>query len=194
MAKRPSYRSIRVRQTNIVEGMGTGHLRYAETAKRLGVSTKELRRFLEQKPRAIHANYNRSPGYSKLFESGRRANVREKLGLPRITRYEFVEHVISEPRFYIGLKPGQLGRTVQHKAVDLSVGRRLAHYWYKDDQDRYEWAVYANEHGIPISIDSLALLKRNKRISTKEYERHIDFWQETYNPMQIIVDKYRAYA
>lgn len=191
MAKRPSYRSIRVRQRNIVEGMATGNLSYAETARRLGVTQSELKRFIQQKPRAIHQNYNRSETYSKLYEKSQRAPLGKTLGLKRgITPYEFREEVIMDPAYYIQSREGKVMRTPQGRAVDFYVGREIGFLYYKNGVDRYRWSLYAKDHHIPISINALTVLYKNKRISSGEYARHVEFWAETYNPSSLTYNKY----
>src|ERR1035437_1580968 len=97
-SNRPSYPSIRRRQRNIIEGIGTRDIRYAQAAREFGVTVPQLRTFLETRPVKLRRSYNRSPAYAKLFEEGKRSEVRTVLGVKRVRRYEFLENVLSAPR------------------------------------------------------------------------------------------------
>ncbi len=168
MAKRPSYRSIRLRQRNIVEGLASKQIKYSEAAKQLGVTKAELQRFLEQKPQTLHQNYNRSPSYKKLFESGARPKVREELGLKRVRVIEYHER--------------------DTKAADRQYGRMIQRYYNENGIDRIKWSVWTWKRDMPNSMDAIKLLYTNGRLSKTQYASAVAFWKKTYN----VSDDYAA--
>jgi hypothetical protein len=178
MAKRPSYVSIRRRQRNIVEGMGTGNLKYAEAAKKLGVTQGELRRFLETKPRELHKNFNRTATYNKLFEKGSRGNVRQSFDLKRITKYEVREEILRDP-----VRQG-------HKNVNVQIGRMLQTYYYQNGFKGIQWSIDTREHDLPNSIKAIRVLFKNGRISKSEYVRAVTKWNQLYKPTAAYLDYY----
>lgn len=170
MAKRPSYVSIRRRQRNIIEGMGTRDIKYKQAAKELGVTQSELRKFLETKPTVLRRNFNRSPVYTKLYKEGQRAETRRLLGVKRIREYPFLESVIREPR-------------IQRKPEDAQIGRMIQRLYYINNIGPQNWSTYTREHNLPNSIKAIKLLYRNNRITRDQYTSILKEWRNDYPGM-----------
>jgi hypothetical protein len=179
-ARRPSYKSIRARQRNILEGIGTADVKYKEAAKRLGVTPRELKTFVETKPRKLRPNFNRSPAYRKLYGAStapeQRKQVREQLGIPRVRRYQAAEQDIQALRLQ-RLPEKELRNRTQ-------IGEQIQNLYYRGQNDRYLWAAYAREHDLPTSIDTLRLLHRNDKVSDSEYAQAVKTWRDIYNVSQ----------
>ena len=167
-SKRPSYVSIRARQRNIIEGIGTRNLRYKDAAKEFGVTRQELKRFLETKPQTLRKSYNRSPSLRKLYVEGERPETRRVLGVKRIRHYEFREHV---------LRPMEKDLT---KVSDLQTGRLIQRLYYINNIDTQNWAAYTREANLPASIDTIRLLHRNGKITDATYRAALREWAKTY--------------
>ena len=187
-SKRPSYVSIRARQKNIIEGLGTSDLKYAQAAKRFGVEPRELRKFVTTKPKNLRRNFNRSASYNKLYGKGKtaseqRGEVRENLGVKRIKRYairkEDVKAIVSSKRY----NPAETENRVQ-------IGKILQNLYYKGEQAQTEWASYTREHGLPNSIQVLRLLYQNDRISGPDYANALAQWKAIYNISDAIYSRY----
>jgi hypothetical protein len=172
--KRPSYVSIRARQKNIIEGLGTSDLKYAQAAKRFGVEPRELRKFAETKPKTLRRNFNRSPVYKKLYAEGARSEVREKLGVRRIKHYAIREKELRQLPYARKYTESETTRRRQ-------IGELLQNLYVSDELSRYRWASYVREHDLPTSIAALQLLHRNDRISDSEYQRALSDWRAIYN-------------
>lgn len=168
--RRPSYVSIRRRQRNIIEGMGTGDLKYAETAKRLGVTQKQLRHFLETRPKKLRPGFNRSPATRKLYAEGERSEVRKELGIKRIKRYEFRENVLHDKI-----------NTPTNK--DFLIGRAVQRLYYVNDQHRQDWSVFARENGLPNSIKAIQKMYRDGQLSDRRYRSILVTWKKIYSGM-----------
>lgn len=177
MAKRPSYKSIRARQRNIIEGLGTSDLKYAQAADRFGVTPRELRRFVTTKPKDLRKNFNRSPANTKLYGAStaakQRKEVRESLGVSKVKRYKFREQEIRDLKV-LKLKEPELRNRTQ-------IGELVQNLYTSKIHARYDWASYAREHDIPTSIDAVKLLHRNNRISDSEYTDAVQTWRDIYN-------------
>ena len=168
-SKRPSYVSIRARQRNIIEGMGTRDLTYAQAAKEFGVTRQELKRFVETKPTKLRSSYNRSPGYAKLYREGERGEVRSTLKVKRITRYPHMRAVKYErPTTTQEIKRQQVSRMVQN-------------LYYKNGHDATVWANYARENNLPSSVDAIILLHNNGKMDDKTYVETLKVWRDNYN-------------
>ena len=167
-SKRPSYVSIRARQRNIIEGIGTRNLTYRQAAKEFGVTRPELKRFLETKSKDLRKSYNRSPSLRKLYAEGERPETRRVLGVKRIRRYEFRERVLR-PMFR---EPS--------KVSDVQIGRMIQRLYYENNIKTQMWAVYTREHKLPTSIDSIRLLYRNGRMDSGTYNAAIKTWADYY--------------
>lgn len=175
--KRPSYVSIRARQRNIIEGLGTREdLNTKEVAKRLGVTPQELRRFRDTKPKELRKSFNRSPSIRKLYEEGRRSEVREKLEVPRIRRYAYSEPILREPR-------------LQRHPNSKQVGRMIQRLYYENNIGPQAWSTYTYEHGLPNSIKAIKLLYMNDRITGPQYASILKHWRDSYSGMS---DSYYA--
>jgi len=161
MAKRPSYRSIRLRQRNIVEGIRTADITRTEASKRFGVTTAELNKFLDQKPQTLHQNYNRSPSYKVLVEQGARSEVRKDLGVKRIRRLNYSER---------NPKDDETKRAI----------RAIRFYYVDNGYDAIEWASLTAKVGVPTSIDAIKVLYRNDRITKSQYGRLVRAWKRIY--------------
>ena len=182
--KRPSYVSIRARQRNIIEGMGSGQLTVKQAAKKLGVTPSELRAFTqERKPKEIRAAFNHSPAYRKLYEAGQRKNVKATLGVTRVYRYEFREEVL---RNKVVMNAGQ------RRPNPKQVGRMVQRLYYLNNIGPQHWSAWTYEHGLPNSIDDIKLLWKNKRISDNQYRTALKVWRDDYPGMSDAY--YAAYA
>ena len=176
-SKRPSYVSIRARQRNIIEGMGTRDLTYAQAAKEFGVTRPELKRFVETKPTKLRSNYNRSPGYSKLYREGERSEVRQTLGVKRIRKAKII-------------RPRQYERPVTTKQVkQQQIDRLVQNLYYKNGKDKADWANYTREHNLPSSIDSIRLLHKNDRIDDDRFSSIVMTWITIYRPSETRVNE-----
>jgi hypothetical protein len=175
--KRPSYVSIRARQRNIIEGVGTRDLRYAQAAKEFGVTKSELRKFLETKPKDLRRNFNRSPATRKLYAEGERPETRRILGVKRITRYPFRERVLRD----------ELARP--RLANKQQIGKMIQRLYYDNNIAAQEWASYAREHDLPNSMKNIRLLYHNDRISEGQYKTILKNWRNIYAKM---TDSYYA--
>lgn len=173
--KRPSYTSIRARQKNIIEGLGTSDLKYAQAAKRFGVEPRELRKFVTSKPKTLRTNFNRSPTYKKLYEEGTRGEVRETLGVRRIKRYAFHEKEIQL------LKKHTTPYSPEESQRRVQIGEMVQRLYVDKDLARYEWAEYTREHNLPTSIQVLTLLFRNNKITGPDYAKALAEWKAIYN-------------
>lgn len=168
--RRPSYISIRRRQRNIIEGMGTSELKYAETAKKFGVTKKQLKDFLETRPKNLRRGYNQSPARRKLFEAGERSEVRKTLNIKRIRKYEFRENVLND-------KAKPLSRS------DFLTGRMVQRIYYVNDQMRQNWSVFARENDLPNSIKTIKFLYHNGKINISRYRHILKVWKNIYSDM-----------
>jgi len=177
MAKRPSYISIRARQRNIIEGMGTRDLRYAQAAKEFGVTRHELKRFLETKPKDLRRRFNRSPSTRKLYQEGERPETRRILRVKRISRYPFRERELRDEL----IRP-----RLPNKII---VGKMVQRLYYDNNIASQEWAIYTREHDVPSSMTAIRLLWRNDRISDDKYRTLLTSWRNIYSKM---TDSYYA--
>jgi hypothetical protein len=166
-SKRPSKVSIKARQRNIIEGMATRDLTYTQAAKEFGVTRQQLKKFVGTKN--LRANYNRSSAYSKLYREGERKETRKVLGVNRITRYKYKRlPTTNEP---------QTEKQLRQEQVKIAI----RYLYYKNGQDKMQWANYAREHNIPSSIDSIVLLHKNDRIDDTKFGQILASWQDIYN-------------
>ena len=165
--RRPSYLSIRRRQRNIIEGIGTRDIRIAQAAKEFGVTQRELRKFIETKPDKLRKSYNRSPALRKLYAEGERKETRRVLGVPRIRRYAFEEQVLQEPRLLRYPNERQIGRMVQ----------RL---YYMNNIGPQNWSEYTYSNNLPNSIKAIRLLWRNGKITDSRYKTILGIWRDDY--------------
>lgn len=189
MKQRPSYPSVLVRQRNIIEGIGTSNLKYAQAAKQFGVTRREFKRFVESSPQSLHKNFNRSPSYRKLYEKGTRSEVRTTLSLKRIRHYAYTEREIALLKFDTSLTPEELNRQKQ-------IGRMIQRIYVLDDIKkpfaRYEWAVFTREHNLPLSIKAIRLLHRNGKISDRRYFFILEVWKHLYPITESVAELYYA--
>lgn len=169
-SKRPSYVSIRARQRNIIEGIGTRDLTYKQAAKEFGVTRQELRRFRESKPKDLRRIYNRSPALRKLYTEGERPVTRQVLGIKRIRRYEFEEHILKEPRALKYPNSKQIGRMIQR-------------IYYENNFGKQQWSIYTHERSLPNSIDDIKLLYKNGKLTSSQYHAILKEWREDYPEM-----------
>jgi len=160
--------------------MGTGDLKYAETAKRFGVTKEQLKNFLETRPKNLRKGYNQSPSRRKLFEAGERSEVRKTLELKRIRKYEFRENVLQQKR-------------AKHvSGADFLTGRAVQRLYYVNDQHRQDWSVFARENNLPNSIKSIQFLYRNGKLSDSRYSAILKTWKNIYSDMSD--SHYESYA
>jgi hypothetical protein len=178
--RRPSYKSIRARQRNILEGLGTSDLKYAQAAKRFGVTPRELKRFVETKPRKLRTNFNRSPANAKLYGASKatvqRREVRETLGVKRIRKYKIRESQIQDIK---NVKVSGLSQTEIRNRYQI--GEQIQNLYTSREHARYDWASYTREHDLPTSMDTIKLLHRNDKISDDEYMDAVTMWRDIYN-------------
>lgn len=187
MAKRPSKVSLRARQKNILEGLGTTDFKYAEAAKKFGVTPRQLKRFVETKPQDLRRNFNRSPAYEKLYGAAsssteQRKEVRERLGVSRIKRYKYRERDIQNLKT-LRLSEKELRNRTQ-------IGEQLQNLYTKAVHARYDWASYTREHNLPRSIEAIKLLHRNNQISDDEYLTTIKVWRDIYTVSAARFERY----
>jgi hypothetical protein len=166
-SKRPSKVSIKARQRNIIEGMATRDLTYKQAAKEFGVTRQQLKKFVGTKN--LRSNYNRSPAYAKLYREGERKETRKVLGVSRITRYKYKQLPITNT--------DQSEKQLRQEQVKVAI----RYLYYKNGQDRAQWANYAREHNIPSSIDSIVVLHNNDRIDDTKFGQIIASWAQIYN-------------
>jgi hypothetical protein len=178
--KRPSYKSIRARQRNILEGLGTSDLKYAQAAKRFGVTPRELKRFVETKPRTLRTNFNRSPANRKLYGATRadvqRREVRENLGIKKIKRYKYRPSQLADIR-----NPKVLKMSEAERRNRTQIGEQIQNLYTRRVFAAYDWASYTREHNLPASITAMNLLHRNNKISDDDYMEAIQVWRNLYN-------------
>ena len=168
-SKRPSYPSIRARQRNILEGIGTGDLKYNQAAQRLGVTPTELRKFLDTKSPIVRRNFNRSPAYRKLYAEGERSKTREALGLKRIRRYEFKRSAVDRPQ------------AMQKYPNSKQIGALIQRYYYKNGIEKIEWAAWTAEHNLPTSMDAIKQMRAEGKITESEYRSAVKSWRDHYH-------------
>jgi hypothetical protein len=166
-SKRPSSPSIKARQRNIIEGMATRDLTYTQAAKEFGVTRRQLKKFTTTKN--LRSNYNRSPAYAKLYREGERKETRKVLGVRSIMRSDYKHLPITNT--------GQTPKEVRREQVKVMV----RYLYYKNGHDRAEWAMYAREHHIPSSIDSIVILHKNDRIDDAKFGSILTNWAQIYN-------------
>lgn len=174
--KRPSTVSIRKRQRNIVEGMGTvPHMKYADAAKRLGVTPAQLRSFLDRTP-TTRRNFNRSPAYRKLYEAGERKSVAQSFGVKRVNRYP---HKAAEIRD-LAAKQEKYPKMGYGHPDSKQVSHLLIKYYYPNGHEETAWATWTREHDLPISINAIRDLRKNDEITANQYHSALVTWRETY--------------
>lgn len=174
MAKnRPSYPSIRRRQRNIIEGIGTRDIKYTQAAREFGVTTEQLNHFLDTRPQKLRKSYNRSTANAKLFELGERGQTRKVLGVRRIRVYEFREEVLQAK------KRG----TVEKYPNQLQIGRQVQRLYYRNDQGRQDWSLYTREEDLPNSINTIRFLYHQGRIDSRRYAKILTVWKQDYKDM-----------
>lgn len=166
-SKRPSKVSIKARQRNIIEGTATRGLTSKQAAKEFGVTLRQYKAFTGTKN--LRANFNRSPAYSKLYREGERKETRKVLGVSRITRYDYQHLPITNKE--------QTDKQLRQEQVKVAI----RYLYYKNGQDRAQWANYAREHNIPSSIDSVVVLHNNNRIDDTKFGQILASWQDIYN-------------
>ncbi len=165
--KRPSFVSIRRRQRNIIEGMGTRDLKFGETAKQFGVTPHDLEHFLTTRPKTLRKSFNRNPANVRLWQTGDRKEVRKALGVSRIRVYEHDETEITS-------------RARKLTDADLQIGRMIQRVYIKNNEDAQQWSIYTREHDLPNSILHLRLLYHNGRITRAEYRAALRAWKAKY--------------
>ena len=179
MAKRPSYVSIRARQKNILEGIGTAGLNYKQAARRFGVKPRELKRFVETKPRDLRQNFNRSPAYKKLYGTGtaaeQRKTVRQTVGVYKVKRYKYRVSQIEELKS-LKLTPKELRNRT-------AIGNLVQNLYSQREYEKYDWASYTYNHDLPRSIDSIRTMHRNNKLSNDRYRDILVAWRDAYPGM-----------
>ena len=177
-ARRPSTVSIRARQRNILEGMGTADDKYKQAAKRFGVTPRQLKTFVTTPSSKMRSDFNRSPAYRKLYGTAKsapeqRKQVRETFEVPRIRRYQYKELQIRNLK-----KRGYSERELRNRT---QIGEQIQAIYSGRAVSRYKWAGYAREHNLPTSIDTIRLLLRNDRMSDSDYIAAVKAWRAIYN-------------
>lgn len=177
-ARRPSKISIRARQRNILEGMGTADDRYKQAAKRFGVTPRQLKTFVTTKPAQMRTDFNRSPAYKKLYGTAKtapeqRKQVRETFEVTRIKRYKIREADIRRLKLQ-RLSEKELRNRTQ-------IGELVQNLYSQGSYDKYKWANYVHDKHLPTSIDTIKLLHRNGNISDKAYIAAVKQWRAIYN-------------
>jgi len=126
--------------------MGTGKLRYAETAKRLDVTKSELRKFITTKPDTLRRTYNRHPEFTKLYGSKnaveQRREVRQRLGVKRITRYPYDEGILRR-------SPLIPGRGELEKSRSRQIGHMIQNLYYANNVHAQDWSEWTYENELP---------------------------------------------
>jgi len=184
-SKRPSYVSIRARQRNIIEGLGTRDLTYGQAAKEFGVTRQQFKKFVESKPKNLRSSYNRSPAYQKLYREGERKETRRVLGARKgIKHYKKFADI---PQRGVTYTPQQ--------ANEQQINKMLQNLYVTNHAGGATWANYAREHRIPSSLDAIILMHNNGKIDDHEFVSVVRAWQGIYGVsearvMQILDDLY----
>lgn len=173
--KRPSTASIRKSQRNIVEGMGTvSHMKYAEAAKRLGVTQPQLKRYLDRTPKT-RRNFSRSPAYRKIYEaSHERKSAAQSFGVKRINRYEHKAIRIEEAR-KLSLIAGK-----EKHPNSTQVSHLLIKYYYSNGVEETAWATWTRENDLPVSINAILQMFKDGKIDSAQYHDAYTTWRGTY--------------
>lgn len=173
-AKRPSYVSIRARQRNVIEGLGTlGSTK--EAAKRLGVTRAELKRFRDTKPKKLRQIFNRSPVIRRLYTLGARPETRKALGLKRIRRYSYLEFLERSIRD-VKTVPLRYENSVQ-------IGRMVQRLYYENNIDAQRWSAYTYDNNIPNSINTIKFLYKRGVITPRRYAQILHTWKNLYRQL-----------
>lgn len=185
MAKRrPSYVSIRARQRNVLEALGSSKYRgYEEAARRLGVPTNEFRSFITMKPEQVRRQYNRRPAFRKLYGEQKtapeqRQAVKKAVGVKRVTRFPYQENVLRVP----ALLPG---RTPEQKARAKTFGRYKQRLYYGNNAKPQNWSQYTFEHNIPSTPSAIVKQYEDGLISKGMMRRIINKYLEDYPDAKI---------
>lgn len=175
-SKRPTTAQIRARQRKIIEGMGTAALegkrsQYVKSAaKQLGVTPRELERFIDRKPQEVRKTYSRSKTAQKLYGEATPRELKSRLGLKtQPKRFEYEPQRTAEYRIfssYAGFTPeeGEMMRT------RIEYGLKVANLYYEGQIAKLEWMRWTRSQGLPRSGRAIQLLYKNRKISRQLYE------------------------
>ena len=147
--------------------MGTRDIRFGETARQFGVTPHDLEHFVTTRPQKLRKSFNRNPANTKLWAAGKRAEVRQTLGIKRIRVYEHDEsELVSKAR--------------KINDADIQVGRMVQRVYVENHKQAQDWSIYTREHDLPNSALALRLLYHNDRITKREYFRAMRAWKAKY--------------
>lgn len=175
-AKRPSYPSIRARQRNLLEYQFSTDKTYRQAARELGVKPSEFERFVTANPRSLRQQYNRSKMIRKLYGEGERPDLRKKakaqgVKLERLRTERGYRVATQEVPIFERDYQARLGRTQE----------LIAALYERQRGASYDWAVFAAEENIPVSIKVIKLMWRNGEIDSSRYDYIIAVWKTIYN-------------
>jgi len=175
-AKRPSYVSIRARQRRILDYQLSTGKKDKETAKEFGVTTAQLRKFVESDPKKLRRSYNRSPNTKKLYSEGQEKEVRKMVRKEHVP-YQRTTVKVSYP-----------------KLASLTEEKELEDYYHTASRVEYlyawevspsmakshQWEIYTSRLDLPISIDSINAMHDRGDIDDAAYDRIISRWRAIY--------------
>ncbi len=185
--KRPSYVSVRKRQVNILEGIGTTNASYKEVAKRFGVKPHQVEKFVTLSPKQIRQRMNLSPAYRKLYEAGERKEVRERLGVKKI------QHQIYDPRYayIVSLRTMRAGIIPEEeRAKRLRITTMVNRLYIPKVKPFHEWAAYTQEKQIPVSIRTIMFFYENGKISRNSLIDILGQWKKIYGVKEEVYETY----
>lgn len=175
-AKRPSYVSIRARQRRIIDYMASTGKNVPQTAKELDVKPRELRSFIETKPKKLRKKYNRSPITRELFEKGEERKIRRQVAQEKQS-YRRVTGRISEIRFYRET-PGIDPELRRRRIIELE---RVRYISTDKNYRSTQWAMYADKQNIPVSIKAIRAMHEDGDIDDYDFDEIVDAWEEIYS-------------
>jgi hypothetical protein len=175
-AKRPAYTTIRARQRRIVDYMASTGKGIKPTAKEFDVKPRELRGFLETKPKKLRKSYNRSPVTKKLVAEAGEREVRAKVAGEK-AKYRRVSGTVADIRFYRET-PGIDPELRRRRIIELE---RVRYVRTDKEYRSTNWAFYADRRNIPVSIRAIREMHDNGDIDDDMFDDIIDAWEEIYD-------------
>lgn len=188
MARRPSVSQIRARQRRLLEYLASTDKTPRQAAKEFRVTPRQLEQFVSTKTPTVRRNFNRSPVTERLYQAGEEKGLRARAktqGRRLVVRplRQVQEPYLQQIRTTPGFDPAYVTRQVQS-------GEQIQNLYTTKITPQYLWAVYTREHNLPIGIKSIKLLRRNRKISSSEYNELLTVWKDIYNIQQ---ERYESY-
>jgi len=146
-----------------------------KTARELDVKPRELRTFLETKPKKLRKSYNRSPIVRELYAAGEERKVRAQVASEKV-RYHRVTGRISEIRFYREI-PRLDPELKRRRIIELE---RVRFLMTDKNYRSTEWAFFADKSNLPVSIKAIRQMHEDGDIDDVEFDEIVDAWENIY--------------